>query len=80
MTAVLPQNVALGELAARLQADRDGSLQREYCEMFAAAAEEARKRLREPLTPEAFETNAALAESAELGAEVISKVWSALHP
>lgn len=80
MSAVIPQTATLGELASRLQADDGGVVRREYCEMFAIAAEGARKRLHEPLTSEAFETNAALAESAELSAEVISKVWSVLHP
>lgn len=80
MSAVIPQAAALGELASRLQADDDGGLRREYCDMFAIAAEGARKRLHEPLTSEEFETNAALAEGAELSTEVISTVWSVLHP
>lgn len=80
MSAVFPENGVLGELASRLQADYDGSLRREYCEMFSTAAEAARKRLHEPLTSEEFETNVALAGSAGLSAEVIATVWSVLHP
>ena len=80
MSAVISEAPVLGELAARLQSDADGTLRAEYCDLFAAACAGARQRLHLPLTFEEFETNAALAEAADLSAEVISTVWSALHP
>jgi hypothetical protein len=80
MRAVVPNGVALGELASRLQADETGELKREYCAMFIAAQGEARRRLHEPLPPEDHEMAAALAEGAQHCAEVIDAVWSAMHP
>ena len=79
MNAITPDGPVLGELASRLQADQDGSVRREYCEMFLAAKIAARKRLHEPLMSEEFETHAAVAAGADLSIEVISTVWSALH-
>lgn len=80
MNVVVPQGVALGDLASRLQADTSGELRREYCEMFANAQSTARRRLQEPQSAEEFEMNAALMEGAQLCEETISAVWHALHP
>lgn len=80
MTVIVPQGVALGDLASRLQADTAGELRREYCEMFANAQDTARRRLQEPQAAEDFEMNAALMEGAQLCDEVVSTVWHALHP
>ena len=80
MNVIVPQGIALGELASRLQADTSGELRREYCEMFASAQGTARRRLQEPQPAEEFEMNAALMEGAQLCDEVISAVWHALHP
>jgi hypothetical protein len=80
MNVVVPQGIALGELASRLQSDASGELRREYCEMFASAQSTARRRLQEPQTTQEFEMNAALMEGAQLCEEVISAVWHALHP
>jgi hypothetical protein len=77
---VLRPQGALGELANRLEADVSGEIRREYCEMFAAARDTARRRLQEPQSAEEFDMNAALMESAQLCDEVISAVWHALHP
>lgn len=80
MNVVVPQGIALSELASRLQADASGELRREYCKMFASARSTARRRLQEPQTTEEFEMNAALMEGTQLCDAVISAVWHALHP
>ena len=80
MTSLMVPTGALGEFAARLQADESGAIKREYCEMFDAAQSEARRRMYEPLTTEEHEAAAALAESTQQCSEVVGKVWSALHP
>jgi hypothetical protein len=76
---IMPQ-AALGELASRLQGDASGELRREYCDMFVAAQDVARRRLQEPQTAEEFDMNAALMEGAQLCDEVVVAVWHALHP
>jgi hypothetical protein len=69
-----------GELAQRLYADKSGELASEWRRHFETARLAAKRKLHEPLSPEEFAIHAAIAEGAELCAEVIGSVWDSMHP
>ena len=80
MRVIVPNGVALGELATRLAADGTGEVKAEYREMFVKAQNDARRQMHEPLPPADYEMSAALAEGARQCVAVIDAVWDAMHP
>jgi len=80
MTPVKPDDPdTYGELARRLHDDASDSVLTEYRSCFEQARASARQRLHEPLPADEFQTQEALAQSAELSIEVLDAVHATLR-